>query len=206
MLQFKNVSKQYYRRTIVQVPDVSLSGHYWLRGSNGSGKSTLLKMIGGLIPFEGNIDWRDVNLKTETVKYRKMVSYAEAEPLYPTFLTGRDLISFFNQTRNANIQKTNLLIDGFKIATFIDNPIGTYSSGMVKKLSLVLALIGETELLLLDEPLVTLDKEAIAVLYECLHARALLGNSIVFTSHQAFDVPSLSIQSLEVSNNQLWIR
>ncbi|MFM7859469.1 MAG: ATP-binding cassette domain-containing protein, partial [Flammeovirgaceae bacterium] len=93
MLQFRNVSKQYNQRTIVQVPDVSLSGHYWLRGINGSGKSTLLKMIGGLIPFEGDIYWKGINLKTETVKYRKMVSYAEAEPLFPTFLTGQDLIS-----------------------------------------------------------------------------------------------------------------
>ncbi|MFM7852585.1 MAG: ATP-binding cassette domain-containing protein, partial [Flammeovirgaceae bacterium] len=117
-----------------------------------------------------------------------------------------DLISFFNQTRNANIQKTRQLIEDFKISSFINNPIGTYSSGMVKKLSLVLALIGETELLLLDEPLVTLDKEAIAVLYECICARALQGNSFIFTSHQAFDVPSLSVQSLEVSDNQLWIR
>jgi ABC-2 type transport system ATP-binding protein len=73
----------------------------------------------------------------------------------------------------------------------------------VKKLSLVLGLIGETRLILLDEPLVTLDKETVPILFDLVYKYSALGTYFIFTSHQAFELPSINIQELEVKNQQL---
>ena len=82
--------------------------------------------------------------------------------------------------------------------------MGTYSSGMLKKLSLVLAFIGHPKLILLDEPLVTIDKESVPILYSLVKKYSDEGVSFIFTSHQAFEATNLSpIKELEVKNNQV---
>ncbi len=205
MLELQNISKQYHRHTVVKIPALSLNGHYWLQGANGSGKSTFLRMVGGLIPFDGDILLDGISIKKQPVSYRKLVSYAQAEPVFPGFLTGTDLISFYNQTRGAATAKTAELIDAFNIGSYIGNPIATYSSGMVKKLSLVLAFTGEAQLLLMDEPLVTLDQTSIGTLLALVSARAHRGSQFIFTSHQPIDLPSLNIQLLEIKDHTLWV-
>lgn len=205
MLQLTSAKKQYGEHLILTIPQLELPpGIFWLKGTNGSGKSTLLKMIGGLIPFDGMIQLNSVDAKKQTTEYRRLVNYAEAEPLYPSFLNGLDLISFFSDTRKANQNATNELIEAFGIQSFIKNSIGTYSSGMLKKLSLVLAFIGHPKLILLDEPLVTIDKESVPILYSLVKKYSDEGVSFIFTSHQAFEATNLSpIKELEVKNNQV---
>lgn len=179
------------------------SGLYWIKGNNGSGKSTLLKVIAGMIPFEGDIVVDGIDLRKQSVAYRRLIHYVEAEPLYPPFLTGIDLIDFFTQVRKAKKEQADFLVQKFNIASFIKQPIGTYSSGMVKKLSLVLAFIGQPAYILLDEPLVTIDKDTVPILYEVIAQYAAKGIHFLFTSHQAFDIPSLPHRELLVENHTL---
>ncbi|MFM8913137.1 MAG: ATP-binding cassette domain-containing protein, partial [Flammeovirgaceae bacterium] len=206
MIQIRQLKKEYGTHCILDIDTLDVDkGLYWLKGANGSGKSTFLKILGGIIPFKGEVFIDGISVKKETTEYRKLVSYAEAEPLFPSFLTGKDLIAFFNHTRKANATQTTALIEAFNIASYIGNPICTYSSGMVKKLSLVLAFIGDVPLMLLDEPLVTLDKESIGVLYDLVTARAQQGAQFVFTSHQAFELNAPNIQTLEVKDHAVWV-
>jgi ABC-2 type transport system ATP-binding protein len=205
MLLIQNLKKEYGSHLILDVPTLKFeSGLFWVKGANGSGKSTLLKIVAGMIPFEGEVEIDGVNLRKQPTEYRRLVNYVEAEPLYPPFLTGLDLISFFSTTRKANKEEVDELIKRFNIEPFIKNPIGTYSSGMVKKLSLVLAFIGQPKYILLDEPLVTIDKDTVPILYELIQEHAANGLSFIFTSHQAFDIASLTIQTMEVKDQQVW--
>jgi ABC-2 type transport system ATP-binding protein len=56
MLELKNVKKHYNSELIFQIPHLQLdNGIFLVSGKNGSGKTTFLKIIGGLLPFEGNI-------------------------------------------------------------------------------------------------------------------------------------------------------
>ena len=88
MLQFNNFRKSYGYHPILQIESLTIEpGIYWIKGVNGSGKSTLLKSIGGFLFFEGEILLNNVNVKKEGVAYRKMVNIADAEPIYPEFLT-----------------------------------------------------------------------------------------------------------------------
>ena len=56
MLSINNLKKDYGTNLILDVAQLTFGdGLYWVRGANGSGKSTLLKIMGGLIPFEGEV-------------------------------------------------------------------------------------------------------------------------------------------------------
>ena len=202
MLHLSGVQKKYSQRTILDIPDLKIDGGiHWLKGSNGSGKSTFLKMISGIIPFEGNIELANINIKKNGVEYRRLVSYAEAEPLYPEFLTGEDLIRFYNSVRKSDPKDANTLIEKFGISGYHKNPIGTYSSGMVKKLSLVLAFIGKAKFIFLDEPFVTLDVATVPVLIENIKDFHQQGCHFIFTSHQSPEVDMLPLTSEMIAQN-----
>jgi ABC-2 type transport system ATP-binding protein len=185
MLQFLNVKKEYGQRLIISIPELTLSeGIYWLTGANGSGKTSLLKMMAGLIPFSGQIKLDGVDLRKSPFVYRRLVGSAEAEPAYPIFLTGRELIGFYQEVRNATESQIKQLIDRLGFGQFLHTPIGTYSSGMIKRLSLLLAFIGHTKLVLLDEPLATLDMEALGLLPSLIEEyRKEYNTSFIFSSH-----------------------
>lgn len=205
MLSIKNLKKQYGTHLILDVTQLTFAdGLCWVKGANGSGKSTLLKIIGGLIPFEGEVSIDGIDLRQQTTAYRRLVNYAEAEPLYPPYLTGRDLISFIATTRQANNEQVNELMEAFRIGGFIQNPIGTYSSGMVKKLSLVAAFVGQPKYILLDEPLVTIDKESVPILCQLVRAFSNKGVNFIFTSHQAFELNGISVKEMEVKDQRVW--
>jgi ABC-2 type transport system ATP-binding protein len=86
----------------------------------------------------------------------------------------------------------------------IDKPIGTYSSGMLKKLSLVLAFLGNPKLILLDEPLITIDAESLKILYSWIREEHNKGVSFMLSSHQALDVGEhLNASELLVENQTL---
>jgi ABC-2 type transport system ATP-binding protein len=202
MLHLSGVQKKYSQRIILDIPDLKIGqGIHWLKGSNGSGKSTFLKMISGIIPFEGTIELANINLKKNGVEYRGLVSYAEAEPLYPDFLTGEDLILFYNSVRKSDPKNSDSLIEKFGIRNYYKNPIGTYSSGMAKKLSLVLAFIGKTRFIFLDEPFVTLDVATVQVLLENIKKFHQQGCNFIFTSHQSPEMEGLTLSSEMIAQN-----
>jgi ABC-2 type transport system ATP-binding protein len=65
-----------------------------------------------------------------------------------------------------------------------EKKLGTYSSGMVKKLSLTLAFIGNPKYILLDEPLITIDVSALEVICSIVKKKFKQGISFIITSHQ----------------------
>jgi ABC-2 type transport system ATP-binding protein len=205
MLKFQSVKKSYGSVLVLDIPSLTLgNGIYWLKGSNGTGKSTVLKMIAGMIPFEGEIELSGVNPNTQPVGYRRLVNYVEAEPLYPPFLSGSDLVHFFQRVRNAPVNQIERLQAKFGITPFVTNAVHTYSSGMIKKLSLVLAFTGNPDLILLDEPLVTIDKDTIPILYSLITEYAARGTNFIIASHQPLEqefLPAISV--LSVLNHQL---
>jgi ABC-2 type transport system ATP-binding protein len=186
MIEFIGVQKKFGDNLVIDIKTFRLEdGVYWLQGINGSGKTTILRMIAGLIPFKGDILIDSVSQRRDSVVYRRKVSWADAEPLYPNFITGKDLVGLYKQVRKVGQTSIDLLIDLFQVKLFLSMPLGDYSSGMVKKLSLLLAFIGEPRLILLDEPLITLDKESIPRVYEhimSLHLKKKIG--FIISSHQ----------------------
>lgn len=198
MLTVTNLVKAYAGRTVLTVPSLTLStGFHYFRGGNGSGKTTFFRTVAGLLPFSGAILLDDqFEINRDPVPYRLRVNYAEAEPLYPNFLTARDLAEFVGQTKQASPDQIRQLADLLGVQKFWTQTTGTYSSGMLKKLSLLLALLGRPRLVLLDEPLTTLDVATAARLFAYLRQlNATEGVSFLLTSHQDIALTGLPMTS-----------
>lgn len=96
MLKVENFSKSYGRKLILQLELLEFqNGIYWVKGENGTGKSTLLKCLAGLLSFQGEISLNSKSLKKSPEYYLKLVNFSETEPIYPDFLTARQLINFY---------------------------------------------------------------------------------------------------------------
>ncbi|MTI29460.1 ABC transporter ATP-binding protein [Cytophagales bacterium RKSG123] len=187
MLQFVNFRKSYGNVEVLKIENMLIEPSiYWVKGVNGSGKTTLLKAIAGLIWFEGDIILTGkASIKKQAVVYRRRVNFAEAEPIFPDFLTGREMINVFASAKGAFEGQKQFYIESMKIQSYMEQPLGTYSSGMLKKLSLVLAFLGNPKLILLDEPLITLDVESLEILYSWIAEKCKKdGTSFMLSSHQ----------------------
>lgn len=161
----ENLWKQFGRTVALQ--DVSLKipegSMYLLVGPNGSGKSTLLKILTGVIkPSKGNVQVFGLNpWKQRTKLFQRTGAMFEDHPL-PALATGQEFLTYMAKLQRLNDPKKAALkaAELFDVDTFWDRPTRGYSSGMKRKLALAHAFLGDPDLLILDEPTVTLDKDA----------------------------------------------
>lgn len=197
MLTLTNINKKYGSHEVLNFSEWKVNkGIYWLKGGNGTGKSTLFRIISGQIPFIGEVQLNGVNLRKEPVKFRSKISFAEAEPQYPLFIKGKELIDFYTETRKADRKQAKDLADHFEMTPFLDNVVGSYSSGMLKKLSLICALVGDADLFILDEPLITIDIQSADNLYTLIKDIALQGKTFLISSHQEVSNDKLTLEKV----------
>lgn len=161
-----------------------------------------MKIMAGIHPFEGTVVLNGIDLVKNPIAYRQQVSFAEAEPIFPGFVTGWDLIRFVQNTRKEKEESLLALVDYFGVRSFLDYTVGTYSSGMIKKLSLLLAFIGNTKLILLDEPLITLEDIFLPLLFSLIKLRQKQGTSFLLSSHQHFNEDQFHPDGIILVENQ----
>jgi ABC-2 type transport system ATP-binding protein len=204
MLKIHKLQKYYGSHLALDIPELTLeTGIHWVKGGNGSGKTTFFKVLAGVLPFYGEVLINQaISLKKNPIDFRRSVNFGEAEPLYPPFLTGQDLAHLYLQAKKADKKQLNDLLDRFQMQSYIHRPIGTYSSGMLKKLSLVLAFLGKPNLLLLDEPLITVDAETIPKILAWVQDFQAQSRALVLLStHQNFSLDTFPISSVLSVNN-----
>jgi ABC-2 type transport system ATP-binding protein len=122
MLQFRSFYKRYGSKLVLDIPDLCLgTGQYWLQGPNGSGKTTLLRILAGILPFSGDVllkgpdQANPVSLRRSPTPYRRLIAWADAEPQYPGFLTGYELLGFYRNILRPEAAQVKRLIDGFAV-------------------------------------------------------------------------------------------
>jgi len=188
----------------MDIPSLTIEeGVWWVQGENGSGKTTFLKMVAGLHPFTGTITLDgSFTLEKHRQHFLKRVNYAEAEPLYPSFLTAKDLVELYCETKGGDLLQAKDLLKQLHLFEAYKQALGTYSSGMIKKLSLVLAFIGRPKIILLDEPLITIDTNAVTAICSIIKSKYKTGISFIITSHQTIHEDQLDFTGLLVAKNK----
>lgn len=193
MLQLTDIQKSFGTHPVFSIDKLHLEkGIYWLKGANGSGKSTLLKIIAGLLPFNGEIILNEtISIRKQPVNYRLLINHSAAEPVYPSFLTGNELVEFVRSIKKGTEQQVNDIKDILGIDNYLLNPTGSYSSGMLKKLSLLSAFMGRPGWILLDEPFTTLDQASQSALCGLIRKQHQQGISFILTSHHDIETSDI---------------
>lgn len=205
MLTINKFRKSYYNHLIISIDKLQIdAGVYWFRGANGSGKSTLFKAISGIIPFEGEIKFFEHDIRKNPIEYRLRVNLSEAEPQYPDYLSGYDILKFISEAKQGSDEQLLHLAQKFGTDAYWKQTIGTYSSGMLKKISLISAFLGNPQLILLDEPLITIDDKSVEIVYDLIKQNfEEKGVSFLLSSHQDFRFEMLPIKNTYMVQNQI---
>ena len=164
MLQLINIHKNFNKRPALQGLSFTLKRGeiYGLLGPNGAGKTTTLKILAGLISLDGGrilIDNQPYNWQSSDLK--KLVAYVPDEPfLYPK-LTGEEHLNFFADLyripRKDREKQIDFYFDYFEFQSYRRELVESYSAGTRQKLVIAQALMVNPAILLLDEPLVSID-------------------------------------------------
>lgn len=206
-LQIQDLSQRYGDLEILNIASWNIGyGIFWIQGENGAGKSTLFRTIAGMLPYTGllMLDGK-YDLHRHPVDFRLRLNLGEAEPLYPSFLTPADLLEFVAEAKQSPAGQADMLIESLGI-NYLETPFGNCSSGMVKKLSLALAFLGSPSVIILDEPLITIDREARAALFKLIKTYHANGVTFLLSSHETFQQDGLDISDTFVLKNKTLIR
>ena len=153
-------------------------------GPNGAGKSTTIDaLLDYGRPTEGTVEvlGHDVQAEPEAVRARTGV-LPEGYGLYDR-LTARRHLEFAAEWQGVDDDVDALLERVGLDADDATRPVGDYSKGMQQRLALAMALVGDPDLLILDEPSSGLDPNGIRLLREIVRAEADRGATVFFSSH-----------------------
>ena len=153
-------------------------------GPNGAGKSTTIDVLLDLVrPTEGTaaVLGHDAQADSELIRERVGV-LPEDLGLYDR-LTGRRHLEFAIDWKDAADDPDELLARVGLDPADGDRPVGDYSKGMAQRLALGMALVGDPELLILDEPSSGLDPHGIRQMRELVREEASEGKTVFFSSH-----------------------
>ena len=194
ILELKGISKHYGKVHAMKNVELTLDhGIYALLGPNGSGKSTLMNILAGLLkPTEGNILYRGTDIRQCRKQYHTKIGYMPQYPaMYPTFSCMEFLfyIAELKALGKESEKEIKWLLDKVELSDVSDRRISALSGGMKQRLSLCTAVLGNPEILILDEPTAGLDpKQRVALrnfVREISHEKTVL-----WATHIVSDVES----------------
>ena len=205
MIELLNYSKAYGEHVVLSINSFRLNpGIHLIQGINGSGKTSLFKSIAGIISFHGDCLVHGLSIKDSPVDYRKRVNFCEAEPVFPSFLSGKEIIRFVDKAKNTPERELSRLLNSFNLLDFWHHPINKYSSGMLKKTAHAVAFLGMPKLILLDEPFTTIDQESKRILCDLIIEYHKNGCSFLISAHDNKNNIPLDFHShLKVDNQTI---
>jgi len=192
MIEFKQVSKRYDPKKPNAVDSLSLtigSGQiFGFLGPNGAGKSTTIKMLVGMLaPDSGSIYVEGKEVGKDSLVIKRMIGYVADEPLFYEKMTGSRHLAFiadiFEVSQEIRKERIEEYASLFEMEKALDDEISSYSHGMKQKLGIMAAMLHESRLLILDEPMVGLDPKAAFLLKKTMRSYADAGNTVFFSTH-----------------------
>ncbi|NHN57989.1 MULTISPECIES: ABC transporter ATP-binding protein [Halorussus] len=153
-------------------------------GPNGAGKSTTINMLLDFIrPTAGSAEVLGHDAQTETRAIRRRVGVLpEGAALYDR-LTGREHVAWVAETKGADVDPDAVLDRVGLDSEARERKAGGYSKGMSQRLALGMALVGDPDLLVFDEPSSGLDPNGIQAMRDLLRQEAERGTTVFFSSH-----------------------
>lgn len=184
MLECKGLKKSYKGKCVVDGLSFQIQKGevFALLGSNGAGKTTTIKMILGLVrKDEGEVIIED----------GAKVGYSPDTPFFPPYLTGRETLEYYGRIQGIPKQELSVEAGGLLATVGLEDDkvkVKNYSKGMLQRLAFAQAMLGDPELLILDEPTAGLDALGRLEIMELIGALQESGKTILLNSHILNDI------------------
>ncbi|MBK6345403.1 MAG: ATP-binding cassette domain-containing protein [Bacteroidales bacterium] len=183
ILKVEGLSKNYGKLRALSGLDLSINKGqvFGLLGPNGSGKTTTLGIIlGATLPDKGSFRWFGQPLAGKSLK--RIGAILEHPNFYP-YLDAVDNLRIIAQVRCTPEQDIERVLQLTGLSDRRKHRFQTYSFGMKQRLAIASAMLGNPEVLILDEPTNGLDPGGIAEIRELITSIASLGTTIILASH-----------------------
>ena len=158
---------------------------YGLLGRNGAGKTTLFNCLNRDIRADGGTFFLDENGTPREISAED-IGYVPSTPTVPEFLTGREFLKFFLDINASSIQNLRSLDEYFDMMSIApedrDKLLKDYSHGMKNKMQMLINIIAQPKILLLDEPLTSLDVVVAEEMKQLLRSQKD-GKITIFSTH-----------------------
>ena len=197
-IEIKGLTKKY--KDTLAVDGLELTIHrgelFSLLGINGAGKTTTIKMLSCLLkPDGGEAQLLGHSICTEPQKVKAVIGISPQETAVAPNLTVRENLELMCGVQGFSSEKTRekvaALAREFNLESIRNKRAGKLSGGWQRRLSIAMALIGEPEILFLDEPTLGLDVIARSELWDTI--RSLKGKiTVVLTTHYMEEAEALS--------------
>ena len=177
-------------------------------GPNGAGKSTTLKLLAGVsAPSKGSVRVLGFDpIRQKTAALRRLGALVET-PGIPPYVRGSDLLDYIAEVKGTPRSERHAVAaraaDATGVREHLDRPFGTLSTGLGRRLLLAGALIGDPEVLLLDEPTLGLDPAERRDLRDLLRRLAQQGRSLLLSTHLLEDVQDICTRVLFLRDGSL---
>ncbi|HBP18580.1 MAG TPA: ABC transporter [Planctomycetes bacterium] len=161
---------------------------FGLLGHNGAGKSTLAKILCGLLrPDDGSCRVAGVDVAADPLAARARFGYLPEESVLYDELSAREHLHLFADLRevprDAAQERAERLLAFLDLSAAADRPVGGYSRGMRRKTAIALAVIGDPEVILFDEPTGGLDPDGARRFAELLAELKRRQKTVMIQSH-----------------------
>jgi len=191
MILCENLSKIFNSNTGIKNINLNFEQGviYGIIGYNGAGKTTLFNCIDGLyIPTSGFISHNNIKTTNEKdfLPYRRKIAFLPNEDyLYPnlTCMENIELATILKTGKNKLLNETNELIRYFEIDSYLHKKFKECSTGMKKKVQMIISLIGEIDTIVWDEPNNGLDIVSNMKIKNLLNHYKSKNKTILFSSH-----------------------
>ncbi len=204
-IEIKGLSKSF--GSLDAVNDLSFSVHSGritgFLGPNGSGKTTTLRAIVNLVrPSAGEALIGGRRYDQLEQPRRHVGALLDSSGFHPG-RRGRDHLRIMARCADVDLNRVDEVLDEVGLTADGGRRVGDYSLGMRQRLGLASALIGDPDVLILDEPANGLDPAGIAWLRDLLVKRASAGRTVIISSHVLSEVAQIITDVVIINNGRL---
>src|SRR5512133_3742869 len=205
MIEVEHLTKRYRNATAVDdlsfsIPRGRITGFL---GPNGAGKTTTLRVLLGLaLPTSGRATVAGRRYRALAAPLQTVGAVLEASNYHPA-RGGRNHLRVLATAAGISRSRVDEVLAEVELSTVAGRRVGSYSLGMRQRLSVAAALLGEPELLVLDEPANGLDPEGIRWLRNFLRSYAADGGTVFVSSHVLAEISQLADEVLIIHRGKL---
>lgn len=209
MITVKNVTKRYGKFKAIdnisfEINDGEIVG---LLGSNGAGKSTTMNILTGFIePTEGEVIINGYNISKKTKKAKKCIGYMpEGVPLYKD-MTVKEFVTYMAELKGVKKDKIKESVEQAIQDTWLQNVrkvlIKNLSKGYKQRVSMAGALVGNPEIIILDEPTVGLDPKQIIEIRNLIKKLGK-NHTLIISSHILSEISQICEKVIIINKGQI---